>query len=124
MASLSRQLAQWVVGLRYEDLPAEVIDRAKGVTLHSLTSVLLSSQTPSGQQAVRLITTEEAGCTIAPASWCTARGDESGAAFAAEMVFAGGSGAPHAHPPWPSIVRVPSSRRKPQKPPAGTSSPV
>ena len=36
MASLSRQLAQWVVGLRYEDLPPAVVDRAKGVTLHGL----------------------------------------------------------------------------------------
>jgi hypothetical protein len=34
MASLSRQLAQWVVGLRCED-PPEVVDRAKGVTLQS-----------------------------------------------------------------------------------------
>ena len=33
MASLSRQLAQWIAGLRYEDLPAAVVDRAKGVTL-------------------------------------------------------------------------------------------
>ena len=31
MATLSRQLAQWVVGLRYEDLPPAVIDRARGV---------------------------------------------------------------------------------------------
>jgi hypothetical protein len=31
MASLSRQLARWVVGLRYDDLPREVVDRAKGV---------------------------------------------------------------------------------------------
>ena len=46
MASLSRQLAQWVVGLRYEDLPPEVVDRAKGVTLQSLTSLLLGSQSP------------------------------------------------------------------------------
>ena len=32
MASLSRTLAQWVVGLKYDDLPEAVIDRAKGVT--------------------------------------------------------------------------------------------
>jgi hypothetical protein len=44
MASLSRQLAQWVVGLRYDDLPPAVVDRAKGVTLYSLASVLLGSQ--------------------------------------------------------------------------------
>ena len=31
--SLSRQFAEWVVRLRYEDLPAEVVDRAKGLTL-------------------------------------------------------------------------------------------
>src|SRR5919109_1039842 len=61
MASLSRQLAQWVVGLRYDDLPPEVVDRAKGVTLHSLASVLLGSQSWDGQQAVQLITAEEAG---------------------------------------------------------------
>ncbi|MGH8057489.1 MAG: MmgE/PrpD family protein, partial [Candidatus Entotheonellia bacterium] len=61
MASLSRQLAQWVVGLRYDDLPPAVVDRAKGVTLHSLASVLLGSQFPAGQQAVLLITDEEAG---------------------------------------------------------------
>ena len=35
MATISRQLAKWVVGLRYEDLPPEVVDRAKGVTLHA-----------------------------------------------------------------------------------------
>ena len=33
--SLSRQFAQWVVGLRYEDLPPAVVDRAKGVTLQA-----------------------------------------------------------------------------------------
>ena len=61
MASLSRQLAQWVVGLRYEDLPPAVVDRAKGVTLHGLASVLLGSRSAAGQQAVKLITDEEAG---------------------------------------------------------------
>src|SRR5262249_20411089 len=61
MASASRQLAQWVLGLRYDDLPPAVVDRAKGVTLHSLASVLLGSQSAAGQQAVQLITDEEAG---------------------------------------------------------------
>ena len=28
--------SQWVVGLSYNDLPPAVVDRAKGVTLHSL----------------------------------------------------------------------------------------
>lgn len=54
MASLSRQFAQWVVGLRYEDLPPEVVDRAKGVTLHGLASALLGAQSPDGQEARRI----------------------------------------------------------------------
>ena len=92
MASLSRQLAQWVVGLRYEDLPPEVVDRAKGVTLHSLASVLLGSQAPGGRQAVQLITAEESGvgqgATIMVNGTKVTRG---GAAFAnAEMAMAGG----------------------------------
>jgi 2-methylcitrate dehydratase PrpD len=92
MTSLSRQLAQWVVGLRYDDLPAAVVDRARGVTLHGLTSVLLGSQTPGGRQAVALITEEEAGvrsgATIMVDGTRVTRG---GAAFAnAEMAMAGG----------------------------------
>jgi 2-methylcitrate dehydratase PrpD len=92
MASLSRQLAQWIVGLRYDDLSLEVIDRAKGVTLHSLASVLLGSQLPGGQQAVKLITDEEAGvrrgATIMVDGSTVTKG---GAAFAnSEMAMAGG----------------------------------
>ncbi len=92
MASLSRQLAHWVVGLRYEDLPAAVVDRAKGVTLHSLASVLLGSRTPDGRGAVKLMIEEEAGvrngATIMGDGTRVTRG---GAAFAnAEMAFAGG----------------------------------
>ena len=92
MVSLSRQLAQWVVGLRYEDLPPEVVDRAKGVTLQHLASVLLGSQLPGGQKAVQLITAEEAGvhhgATIMVNGTRVTKG---GAAFAnAEMAMAGG----------------------------------
>ncbi len=92
MASLSRQLAKWVVRLRYEDLPPEVVDRAKGVTLHGLASVLLGAQSPEGQQAVKLITDEEAGvragATIMVNGTQVTKG---GAAFAnSEMAIAGG----------------------------------
>ncbi|HTE14762.1 MAG TPA: MmgE/PrpD family protein, partial [Burkholderiales bacterium] len=61
MASISRQLAQWIAGLRYEDLPPAVIDRAKGVTLQAIASVLIGSQTASGKQALKMIADEEAG---------------------------------------------------------------
>jgi len=92
MASLSRQLAQWVTGLRYQDLPAEVVDRAKGLTLHGLASVLLGSRTPGGQQAVKLIVDDDAGvrngATIMVEGTRVTKG---GAAFAnAEMAMAGG----------------------------------
>lgn len=92
MASLSRQLARWVVGLRYEDLPAAVVDRAKGVTLHGLASVLLGSRSPGGQQAVKLITEEEAG--VRHGATIMVHGDKAtkgGAAFVnSEMAMAGG----------------------------------
>jgi 2-methylcitrate dehydratase PrpD len=92
MASLSRQLAQWVVGLRYDDLPPEVVDRAKGVTLHSLASVLLGSQSRDGRQAVQLITAEESGVRNGASIMVHGtKVTKGGAAFAnAEMAMAGG----------------------------------
>jgi hypothetical protein len=92
MVSLSRQLAQWVVGLRYDDLPTAVVDRAKGVTLHSLASVLLGSQTKPGQQAIDLMTADESGvskgATIMVDGTTVTKG---GAAFTnAEMAMSGG----------------------------------
>jgi 2-methylcitrate dehydratase PrpD len=92
MASLSRQLARWVVGLRYEDLPPEVIDRARGLTLHGLASVLLGSQSPDGRAAVALITDEEPGVQNGATIMVHgARATRAGAGFAnSEMAFAGG----------------------------------
>ena len=92
MPSLSRTLAQWVVGLKYEDLPREVVDRAKGVTLQSLASMLLGSQTAPGQQAVKLITEEEAGVRNGTTIMVSgSKATKGGAAFAnSEMAFAGG----------------------------------
>ena len=93
MASLSRQLAQWIVRLRYEDLPAEVVDRAKGVTLHSIASALIGSQTGPGKQAVKMITEEESGrAQRRDASRVDGtKVTRGGAAFAnSEMAMAGG----------------------------------
>ena len=92
MTSLSRQLAQWVVGLRYEDLPTEVIDRAKGLTLHGLASVLLGSRSPDGAEAVKLMIEEEAGVHAGATIMVNGtRVTKGGAAFAnAEMAYAGG----------------------------------
>ena len=92
MASLSRQLAKWVVGLRYEDLPPEVTDRAKGVTLQCVASVLIGSQNGAGKQAVKMVSEEEAGvrkgATIMVDGTLVTKG---GAAFAnSEQALAGG----------------------------------
>jgi 2-methylcitrate dehydratase PrpD len=90
--SLSRQFARWVAGLRYEDLPPAVIDRAKGVTLQTLSSVLLGAQSPAGQEAVKLITGEESGVRSGATIMVNgAKATKGGAAYAnAEMALAGG----------------------------------
>jgi hypothetical protein len=90
--SKSRQFARWVAGLHYEDLPTAVIDRAKGVTLHALASALQGYQTPSGQEAIRIVTEEHQqvpnGATILVQGIKLTKGD---AAFAnAELILAGG----------------------------------
>lgn len=92
MVSLSRKLAQWVASLRYEDLPPEVVDRAKGLTLHNLSSALIGSQSRSGQQAIELITEEELGVQRGATIMVNgAKVTKGGAAFAnSEMVMAGG----------------------------------
>ena len=85
--SLSRQFARWAAGLKYEDLPPAVIDRAKGVTLQALSSVLLGSQMPAGQEAIKLITSEESGARNGATILVDgAKATKSGAAYAnAEM---------------------------------------
>ena len=59
--SLSREFAAFVAGLKYEDLPAAVVDRAKGVTLQALASALVAHDMPASQQALALMQEEEAG---------------------------------------------------------------
>ncbi len=92
MPSISRRLARWAAGLRFEDLPAQVVDRARGVTLQAIGSALLGSRTEDGRRAVAFITEEEAGvrngATIMVKGAMATKG---GAAFAnSEMALAGG----------------------------------
>ena len=90
--SLSREFARWIVGLRYEDLPPEVVDRAKGLTLQALASALLGSQLPAGRQAVELVTREEGGVPNGATVMVDgASATKAGAVFAnAELILAGG----------------------------------
>ena len=90
--SISRRFARWVVDLRYDDLPPEVVDRAKGLTLQALASALLGSQLPAGRQAIELVTMEEGGVPNGATVMVDGtRATKAGAVFAnAELILAGG----------------------------------
>src|SRR5579864_1421730 len=90
--SLSREFAAFVAGLRYEDLPAAVVDRAKGVTLQALSSALVAHAMPASRQALALMQDEEAGGAGAATALCHGtKLTKAGAAFVnAETIFAGG----------------------------------
>src|ERR1700682_640671 len=90
--SMIRQFATFVANLKFEDLPPDVVDRAKGVTLEALTSALIAHDMPATRQALALMREEEAGGGGVAAVLC--HGDKltkAGAAFVnTETIFAGG----------------------------------
>src|SRR5271168_1888313 len=90
--SLSRESAGFVANLQYQDLPPEVVDRAKGVTLEALSSALVAHDMPASKQALALMQAEEAGGGGAATVLCNgAKLTKAGAAFVnAETIFAGG----------------------------------
>src|SRR5436190_19604156 len=90
--SLSRQIASFVANLRYDDLPAAVVDRAKGVTLQAFDSALIGQAMAGSKQALALMQEEEAGGGGAATVLCHgAKLTKAGAAFVnAETIFAGG----------------------------------
>jgi 2-methylcitrate dehydratase PrpD len=92
MASISRKFAEWVVGLKFEDLPPDVVDRAKGLTLHAFSSALLGRGFPDTEQALRMMREEEAGGGGAATVIVDgAKLTKAGAALVnSEMMFAGG----------------------------------
>ncbi len=92
MPSLSRTIAKWVADLKYEDLPPEVVDRAKGLTLQGLASAMLGRGMAAGDQALRLMQEEEgAGEGIATVIADGTKLTKGGAAFVdSEMIYAGG----------------------------------
>src|SRR5438094_2357367 len=90
--SLSRQIAAFVANLHYDDLPAAVVDRAKGVTLQALNSALVGRDLPASKQALALMQEEEAGGGGAATVLCHgAKLTKAGAAFVnSETILAGG----------------------------------
>jgi hypothetical protein len=108
--SLSRELAGFAANLSYDDLPAEVVDRAKGVTLQALSSALVAHAMPASRQALALMQEEEAGGGAATVLCSGARLTKGGAAFVnAEMVFAGGKWDTFRMLTHPGIAIVPSA---------------
>ncbi len=90
--SISRQLAKFVCELSYNDLPPEVVDKAKALTLQGLASVLKGYKEPAAQRTIRMIKEEETvargGSTILVDG---AKVTKAGAAFAnSELRSAGG----------------------------------
>jgi 2-methylcitrate dehydratase PrpD len=90
--SLSREFAAFVAKLAYDDLPPEVVDRARGVTLQALSSALVAHSMPASKQALALMQEEEAGGAGVATVLCNgAKLTKAGAAFVnCEMIFAGG----------------------------------
>ena len=65
--TMARRFAQWGAGLKYEDLPPEVVDKVKALMLHALTSAGLGGPSPNVKEVVRLVKAEEGradGATI------------------------------------------------------------
>src|SRR5271165_5933006 len=90
--SLSREFAAFVADLKYENLPATVVDRAKGVILQALSSALVAHDMPATHQALAVMREEEAGGPGNATVLCSGeKFTKAGAAFVnAEMIFAGG----------------------------------
>ncbi len=89
---MSRQFATFVANLKYEDLPPDVADRAKGVTLEALTSALVAHDMPASRQALALMQEEEGGGGGVATVLCNgSKLTKAGAAFVnTETIFAGG----------------------------------
>src|SRR6201997_4600403 len=109
--SLSREFATFVANPHSEDLPPEVVDRAKGVTLQALSSSLIARDVPASRQALALMQEEEAGGGGAATVLCHgARLTKAGGAFVnAEVIFAGGKWDPFRMLTHPSIAILPAA---------------
>ena len=109
--SLSREFAAFVASLTYDELPPEVVDRAKGVTLQALSSALVAHDTPASRQALALMRQEEAGGGGAATVLCHgAKLTKAGAAFVnAETIFAGGKWDTFRMLTHPAIAILPAS---------------
>ena len=51
----TRLLGKYASELKYEDLPAEVIEQAKKITLHTIAVAIASMNVPTAQKAVEMV---------------------------------------------------------------------
>jgi 2-methylcitrate dehydratase PrpD len=54
-SNVALQLSEYIVGLRYEDLPAEVVQRAKTSTLDSIGCMIMGSRIPLGPIIIQMV---------------------------------------------------------------------
>jgi 2-methylcitrate dehydratase PrpD len=89
--TLSAELAQFVAGLGYEALPAQVIDKAKTCLLHGLAVGLAGSELEYAHIARRLVVLAEPGVgeVSAPVIGSSLRASVAGAAFANGVILHG-----------------------------------
>src|SRR5688572_26101259 len=87
--SISRQFARWTAGLRYEDLPATVVDKVKALVLHASTSAVLGAELEGARHIVDLTFAEEGKPGGAPVLGYAQTATRIGATFAnAELMHA------------------------------------
>ena len=89
--SISRQFAHWAANLKYEDLPAAVVDKVKALALMAFASVPLGAGTARAKAAVQLAKAEEGRPNGATLLVDGSKATRLGAAFAnAEVMWASG----------------------------------
>ncbi|MFC1939784.1 MmgE/PrpD family protein [Chloroflexota bacterium] len=109
--SLSRQLAQFIVKLKYLDLPPKIVDKAKALTLQALASALVGSQFPGPKQTIHMLKEEETiargGSTIMVYG---VKVTKAGAAFAnSELISAAGKSDSYRMLTHPSLTILPGA---------------
>ncbi len=80
--SLSRQFAQWAANLKYEDLPAPVVDKVKALLLHALAGAMLGAEKPEAIEAMHFTLKEEGKPDGASLLWHAGKVSRVGAAYA------------------------------------------
>ena len=90
-ATLSRQFARWAANLKYEDLPAPVVDKVKALLLHALAGAMLGAEVPQAVESVHFTLKEEGKPDGASLLWHGGKASRVGAAFAnCEMIHSSG----------------------------------